>query len=245
MDLGLKNKRVLVLGSSSGLGFAIAKAYSEEGAITAIVSRAAERARAASEQIKNSTPFTCDLTEPSAGRKIVEEVTTVIGGIDILVTNAGGPPKGSFFEISEKEWEVAYRGLWMSAIDTIKEVSSQMKERRWGRIIMSTSVSSKEPIPNLAVSNAYRSGLMGVMKTVSNELAPYGITVNAVLPGFTKTKRLLELKVDETQLCKNIPAGRLGIPEELASLAVFLGSERASYITGQAIACDGGSMRGF
>lgn len=243
MDLGLKGKKVLVLGSSSGLGYAIAKAYSSEGAICAIVSRDPVRAEKASLDIQNSIPFVCDLNEPSAGIKIVNSATREMGGIDILITNAGGPPKGSFFDLTEKEWESAYRGLWMSAIDSIRAAAPQMKEKKWGRIIMSTSTSSKEIIPNLALSNAYRFGLMGVMKTVSQELAPFNITVNAILPGFTKTKRLIELGVNESEISKTIPMGRLGTPEEFASLALFLGSEKASYITGQAIACDGGRMK--
>lgn len=243
MDFGLQGKRVLVLGSSSGLGFAIAKAYSAEGTVCAIVSRDINRAKKASLEIENSKPFACDLEKPFSGAEIVKNVTQTLGGIDILVTNAGGPPKGSFFQLTDREWETSYHGLWMSAIDAIREVAPQMIERKWGRIIMSTSTSSKEIIPNLTLSNAYRSGLMGVMKTVSYELAPFNITVNAILPGFTKTKRLVELGINEAEIAKTIPAGRLGTPEEFAALALFLGSNKASYITGQAIACDGGKIK--
>jgi 3-oxoacyl-[acyl-carrier protein] reductase len=146
-------------------------------------------------------------------------------------------------DLKTEDWDNSFRGLWMSAIDSIKAVAPQMMERKWGRIILSTSTSAKEIIPNLALSNAYRFGLMGVMKTVSLELAPHNITVNAILPGFTKTKRLIELGVNEEEVSKTIPMGRLGTPEEFAALAVFLGSVRASYITGQAIACDGGKMK--
>ncbi|HBM17091.1 MAG TPA: short-chain dehydrogenase [Lentisphaeria bacterium] len=243
MDLGLKGKKILILGSSGGLGYAIAKAYSQEGAICAIVSRDSVRAEKASLEIDNSIPFVCDLNEVSAGRKLVETVIREIGQIDILVTNAGGPPKCNFMDLKDEDWDTAYKGLWRSAIDAIKAVAPQMIERKWGRIILSTSTSSKEIIPSLALSNAYRFGLMGIMKTVSLELAPHNITVNAILPGFTKTKRLIELGVNETEVAKTIPMGRLGLPEEFAALAVFLGSEKASYITGQAIACDGGKMK--
>jgi len=243
MDLGLKGKKALILGSSSGLGYAIAKGYAQEGAVCAIVSRDSVRAEKASLEIENSKPFVCDLNEPFSGRKIVELVSRELGRIDILVTNAGGPPKSSFMDLKNEDWENAYKGLWMSAIGAIKTVAPQMIERKWGRIILSTSTSSKEIIPNLALSNAYRFGLMGVMKTVSLELASHNITVNAILPGFTRTKRLFELGVNEQEISKTIPMGRLGNSEEFAALAVFLGSEKASYITGQAIACDGGRMK--
>lgn len=245
MDLQLNGKNVLVLGSSSGLGFAIAKAYSDEGAKTAIVSRSIGRAEKASKMIKNSTAFQCDLTLPSAGINIVEEVTSKLGSIDILVTNTGGPPKGKFMDLNQEDWLKGYNSLWMSAIDSIKAVIPQMRERKWGRIILSTSLSSKQPVFNLTISNAYRSGLIGVMKTVSNEVAEFGITVNAILPGYTKTERLAELNIPDHILSEDIPAKRVGRPEEFAALAVFLGSEQAAYITGQSIACDGGTIRGY
>ena len=243
MELGLKGKIALILGSSSGLGYAIAKALSLEGVRCAIVSRDLKRAEKESGEIGNSVPFACDLDQIGAGRFIVEEVAEKLGQIEILVTNAGGPPKNSFMNLKDEDWDTAYRGLWRSAIDSIKAAAPGMIEKKWGRIIMSTSTSSKEIIPNLTLSNAYRFGLMGVMKSLSQELAPYNITVNAVLPGFTKTSRLDELGVDLEEIAKTIPVGRLGKPEELGSLVAFLASEKASFITGQAVACDGGRMK--
>lgn len=243
MNLGLTGKRVLVLGSSSGLGYAIAKAYSEEGALCAILSRDFKRAEEAAKDIKNSTPFECDLEKPFAGKKIVDEVVAKLGTIDILITNAGGPPAKNFMELENEDWDISYRGLWMSAIDSVKRAAEIMIPKKWGRIILTTSTSSKEMIPSLVLSNAYRSGLMGVMKSAAYELGPHNITVNAILPGFTKTKRLMHLNVDVAAVEKTIPLGRMGNPEELAALAVFLGSEKASYINGQAIACDGGRSK--
>lgn len=247
MDYDLTNKRVLVLGSSSGLGFAIAKAFGAEGAQVAVTSREMSRAEEASEKIPGSLPFMCDLLEKDAGRQLVQAISKplALGGIDILVTNAGGPPKGLFTELSGDDWDAGYQGLWRSAIDAIHAVLPQMQERKCGRIIMCTSTSSKEPIPKLTVSNAYRAGLIGVMKTVSQEVAHHQITVNAIMPGYTKTKRLEEFKVPKDELISQIPARRLGTPEEFAALAVFLGSKQASYITGQTIGCDGGLIRGL
>lgn len=247
MDFNLKDKRVLVLGSSTGLGFAMAQAFAKEGAIVAVTSREIGRAEQASEKIPGSTAFRCDLTEPGAGKQLIQAVSAplALGGIDILVTNAGGPPKGLFSELKGEDWDAGYHGLWRSAIDTIYTVLPQMRERKWGRIIMSTSTSSKEPIPNLTISNAYRAGLLGVMKTVSQEVAADQVTVNAIMPGYIQTNRLKELNVPEEQMIAQIPAGRLGKPEELASLALFLASDAAAYITGQSIACDGGRIRGL
>ena len=241
MDLNLKGKRILILGSSTGLGFAIAKAYAEEGAIVGITSRNLKQAETRAIELSNAEPFAIDLSQKNAGRTVVEN----FGHIDILITNAGGPPKGKFTDLSSNTWYEAYNSLWMSAIDAIKAALPSMQKQKWGRIIMSTSTSSREPIPALTISNAYRSGLLGVMKSVSQEVANEGITVNAIMPGYTKTKRLEELKIPEETLIENIPAGRLGLPEEFAALALFLGSEQAAYITGQAIACDGGLIRGI
>jgi 3-oxoacyl-[acyl-carrier protein] reductase len=245
MDLHLKNKRVLVQGSSSGLGFAIAKAYAEEGALVAICSRDKKRIREAALQIPRSIPFLCDLSETGSALFLVEEVSKKLGGIDILITNNGGPPKGAFSDLSMEKWQEGFQSLWISAIESIKASLPFMKEQKWGRILLSTSTAAKEPIPSLTVSNALRSGLLGLMKTISQEVAPFGITVNALLPGYTKTERLEELGISDEILAASIPAKRLGKPEEFAALATFLGSEQASYITGQAIACDGGLIRGL
>ena len=241
MDLKLKGKRVLVLGSSSGLGFAIAKAYAEEGAYVALTSRDLKRAEEAAKQIPNAKPFAADLLEEKGGRKVVEAV----GKIDILITNAGGPPKGSFLELSTKDWETGYHSLWMSAIDAIHAALPAMIQQKWGRIILNTSTSAREPIEGLTLSNAYRPGLLGLMKSLSREVAAEGVTVNAIMPGSTKTRRMEELNISDTVIKQTIPAQRLGKPEEFAALALFLGSESAAYITGQAIACDGGLIRGI
>lgn len=245
MDFQLKGKRVLVQGSSSGLGFAIAKAYAQEGARVALCSRDRQRLDNAARQIPNSAPFLSDLNQKGAGIRLVEEVIAQFGGLDILVTNTGGPSKGLFANLSTEQWEEGFRALWLSAIESMREALPHMKRQRWGRILLSTSTAAKEPIEKLTISNALRSGLLGLMKTVSQEVAAEGITVNALLPGYTKTERLAELGIAEGDLIQEIPMKRLARPEEFAALALFLGSEQAGYITGQAIACDGGLIRGL
>ncbi len=245
MDLGLKKKRVLVQGSSSGLGFAIAKAFAKEGAIVGICSRDLKRIQAASEQIPGSVPFVCDLDQAGESRKLIQEVIKKLGGIDVLVTNTGGPPKGLFADLSNGDWQSGFEKLYLSVIESLQEALPLMRAQKWGRILLSTSTAAKEPIGTLTISSSLRSGLLGLMKAVSNEVAPDGVTVNTLMPGYTKTERLAELKVSEEKLLQEIPAKRLGLPEEYAALATFLASQQAAYITGQAIACDGGLIRSY
>lgn len=245
MDLGLKKRRVLVQGASSGLGFAIADAFAKEGAEVAICSRDEEKLMAAAKKIPGAKGFVCDLDAKGNAKKLIEDVVSSLGGIDILITNTGGPPKGSFLDLSLGDWEIGFEKLYLSVIESVQAALPHMKKQKWGRILFSTSTAAKEPIAGLTVSNAIRSGLLGLMKTVSQEVAQDGITVNALMPGYTKTERLAELRTSEQTLIQDIPAKRLGLPEEYAALAVFLASERAGYITGQAIACDGGLIRGY
>jgi 3-oxoacyl-[acyl-carrier protein] reductase len=245
VDLGLKGKRVLVQGASSGLGFAIANAFALEGTIVAISSRDEARIQLAASKIPGAIPFACDLTQIGSGTKLVSDVIKKLGGVDILVTNTGGPPKRSFSALSLEDWQKGFEQLYLSAVESMKEVLPIMKEQKWGRILLSTSTAAKEPIAGLTISNSLRPGLLGLMKSVSLEVARDGITVNALLPGYTKTERLAELGITEEALVRDIPAGRLGTSEEYAALAVFLGSCKAGYITGQAIAGDGGLIRGL
>ncbi len=245
MDLGLKGRRALVMGASSGLGYAVAERLVREGARVAICSRSESRIREASEKMGAELGVVTDLTKPGSVTALVEKVAGELGGVDVLVVNTGGPPKGGIEQLSAEQWHEAFQNLWMSTVEGIRAVLPGMRERRWGRILLVTSVAAREAMPGLTVSNGLRAGLMGLTRSISNEVAEYGITINDVLPGYHATERLTELGIPEEKISSQIPARRLGRPEELASLVSFLASEQAGYITGQSIAIDGGWMRGF
>ena len=244
MDLKITGKRALVMGASSGLGRAIAETLVQEGAIVAICARGDARLKKTSEEIKAAFAFTCDLSQPGAGAKAVKQAEDKIGAIDILVCNTGGPPAGKFTDITSEKWQEGFQALWMSTVESIRGVLPNMTEKGWGRILLVTSVAAKEPMPNLTVSNGLRAGLLGLTKSLSREVAAAGITVNALLPGYTNTERLQELEIPDEVITSQVPAGRLGEAHELAALAAFIASDRAGYVTGQAIACDGGYLRG-
>jgi 3-oxoacyl-[acyl-carrier protein] reductase len=241
MDLGLANRNALVMGGSRGLGFAVASEFAAEGANVAICARDAERVNGAATSI-GARGYSVDLSKPGEAGRVVEQSISDMGSVDILVVNTGGPPPRKFGEASEQDWHDAFEGLWMSSVGAIRAALPSMSDKGWGRIIVITSVAAREPIANLALSNGFRAGLHGLVNTISREYASKGITVNAILPGYTLTERLIEVGVDEAKISAQIPAGRLGTPREFAALAGFLASDRASYITGQAIACDGGLL---
>lgn len=245
MDLKIQKKRALVLGGSSGLGKSIAKSLVQEHVEVAIGSRDENKLKKTADEIGASMTLLCDLYQANAGRKSVQLATEKLGGVDILVCNTGGPPKGAFSELSTAQWESEFQNLWLSTVEAIQEVLPQMKSRRWGRILLVTSVAAKEPMPLLTISNGLRAGLLGMVKSLSQEVAVDGITVNALLPGYTRTERLQELGINESQIANQIPAKRLGDPSEFAALTTFLASDLAGYITGQAIACDGGYLKGI
>lgn len=243
MDLKIKGKRALVQGSSQGLGRAIAEALIKEGAIVAISSRNADKLNQTAREIGAAAAIPCDLSKPGAASALVKTAIERLGGVDILVTNTGGPAKSSFEETTSEQWLEGYQSLWLSATESIRAALPGMKERRWGRILLVTSSAAREPLPLLTVSNGLRAGLLGLTKTVSNEIAQHGITINALLPGYTDTERLRDLKIPADKITAQIPAGRIGKPEEFGALAAFLASDQAAYITGQAVACDGGALR--
>ena len=151
--------------------------------------------------------------------------------------------RGTFEQTTSEQWQEGFQALWLGATESIQAVLPGMKERRWGRILLVTSFAAKEPMPNLTVSNGLRAGLLGLAKSVSSEIAPFGITINCLLPGYTDTDRIRELKTPLEAIAARVPAGRIGKPEEFGALAAFLASEPAAYITGQSIACDGGVLR--
>lgn len=243
MDLELKGRRALVLGSSGGLGKAIAQTLVKEGARVAICSREEARIQATAKEIGAEVGIALDLTAPGNGREVVRRAAKALGGVDILVTNTGGPPKGTFLEVSTEQWQAGFQSLWLSAVESIQEALPAMQQAKFGRILLVTSVAAKEPMKSLTISNGLRAGLLGLTKSLSDEVAASGVTVNALLPGYTATDRMRQLGVPEEKISSDIPARRLGKPEEFAAVATFLASPLAAYVTGQAIAIDGGWMR--
>lgn len=245
MNLGIRGKRALVMGSSTGLGRAIAKTFVDEGTRVALCARGQERLRETAAAIGAELAIPIDLSVPGSAEDLVRSVQRDLGGLDILVTNTGGPPAGEFMEISSEDWQRGFQGLWMSAVEAIRSALPGMIDQKWGRILLITSLSSVEPIPRLTVSNSLRPGLIGLANSLSKEVARHGVTVNALMPGYIDTERLAELGLDKAALAASIPTQRIGRPDELAALTAFLASDHAGYITGEAIACDGGRRGGI
>jgi 3-oxoacyl-[acyl-carrier protein] reductase len=260
MDFGLKGRVAIVAAASKGLGRAVAEELAKEGCEVAICARtAADLERAANEigQANKRAIFwrSVDVTKPEAVRAFVDEVDKKYGRIDICVTNAGGPPAKKFLEISLEDWREAVELTLLSNVYFAREVLPRMQRNHWGRLLTITSVSVKQPIDGLLLSNSLRAGVTGLAKTLANEFGASGITVNNVCPGYTLTDRLeelVELRAKETgvsreQAIKNmsaqVPAGRLAQPEEFAALVTFLASERAGYINGTTITVDGGLVK--
>ena len=238
MDLGLKDRVAIVAASSKGLGKAVALGLAAEGAKLALCARGEEELRRTASEIRTEVlAQAVDVTVESQVLSFVDEVMSKFGRIDICVTNAGGPPAKPFDQTSAEDWRAAVDLNFMSAIHFARAVLPRMKDQRWGRLIAISSVAVLQPVDGLILSNAARSAIRGLVKTLSNEYAPHNVLVNNVCPGYTATERLQKLNVHpEAQ----IPMGRVATPEEFANLVVFLASERASYITGVSIPVDGG-----
>jgi len=245
MNLGIQGKKAFVQGASSGLGYAIAKALMAEGAEVAICARPGERLTQAQKSLGNVAAVAADLSKAGEAARSVREAQEKLGGLDILVVNTGGPPKAEFLTVSDSQWHDGFESLWMGAVDSMRTALPSMMEKRWGRILLVTSAAAREPMPGLTISNGLRAGLLGLTKSINNEVAHAGVTINCLLPGYTDTERLRELGIPAEKIAANIPARRLGTPEEFAALAAFLSSQQAAYVSGQAIACDGGYLRGY
>lgn len=259
MDLGLRDRVALVTGGSSGLGFAVAKALLADGARVALNSRDAERlARAARRLDPDGTrvrTFPADVSDPASAALLVAEAAKHYGRLDILLCNAGGPPATTFANAPLSAWQDALDLNLLSAIHLCRVAVPVMRQARWGRIIAVASVAASQPLPGLILSTTARAGLLGFCKALSDEVAPEGITVNVVSPGFILTDRvqkLAETRAAEAgttaaaaleAMARQIPAGRIGDPAEFAAAVAFLASERASYVTGTVLAVDGGLTR--
>lgn len=244
MDLKLKGKKALVLGSSTGIGKAIAQSLISEGADVLISSRTQTQLEKTFREIKAQDFEVCDYSKVGETTRLVRSAIQKLGGLDILVTNTGGPKRGHFAEISQDQWHHDFQSVWMSVVEALNTALPHMKEKKFGRVLLVTSVAAKQPLPALTTSNGLRAGLTGLAKSVSTEYGQFGVTINLLLPGYTNTDRIKGTNLSEDMIRQMVPVGRIGEPHELADLAAFLASPRAGYITGQSIAVDGGFIKG-
>jgi 3-oxoacyl-[acyl-carrier protein] reductase len=255
MDTGLTGKRALVLGASKGLGFGIAQGLANEGARVAIASRSMEGSKGAADKIgPNALPFICDTGKTDQVDALVRDVLAALGSVDILVLNSGGPPPGKAQGVSSEQWRNSFEAMFVNLVRIADQLLPGMVERKFGRIISVISSGVIQPIPNLAISNAIRPALVGWGKSLAAEVASSGVTVNAIAPGRIATDRLKQLdaanaertgrSIDDVAAAARagIPAGRYGEIEEFAAAAVFLASEKASFMTGSILRVDGGQI---
>lgn len=259
MDLGLRNRVAVVAAGSKGLGLAVAEELALEGAAVAICARGREALDAACAKIRAAGGrvhgVVADVSHPDDVARVIRETQDAFGPISILVTNSGGPKSGRFETLSPSDWDAATRVLLTSAVAFTQAVLPGMKAQCWGRILNIASIAAKQPVEGLMLSNSLRAAVIAFARTLANEVAVDGVTVNNLLPGYTRTARVVDLS---TQMAKaqsttvdaiyarwenEIPMRRLGEPREFAALAAFLASDRASYITGQSIAVDGGWIK--
>jgi 3-oxoacyl-[acyl-carrier protein] reductase len=260
VDLGLTNKVALVAAASRGLGRAVAEELASEGASLIICARKQQTIERVADEIAEISGATvlgmaADVSDRDDVARLVQSAIDRFGRIDILVTNSGGPPAGPFETFNPEDWEAATRLLLYSSVNLARAVLPGMKERQWGRILNITSIAVKQPVDNLILSNSLRAGVTGFARTLANEVAGLGITVNNIMPGYTRTERVEELSrmMAEKQGItpeefvarweQEIPMRRIGEPREFAALAAFLVSERASFITGTSIPVDGGWIK--
>ena len=245
MDLGLNGARALVTAASKGLGMACAAALAQEGARVFIVSRDDARLTQVEKEIGAAGHLALDLAEPENPSCAVRAAVAALGGLDILICNAGGPPVGNFQSTQLESWDKGYQLTLMSAVRLAEAALPSLKQSGRGRIINVTSTSVRQPIPNLVLSNAFRSAVTAMAKTLSMEVAPDNITVNNLAPGTMMTDRARELYGDHIpEVAKSIPMGRLGTPEEYGAVCAFLCSLQAGYVTGQTLGVDGGLLKG-
>jgi 3-oxoacyl-[acyl-carrier protein] reductase len=260
MDLGLEGKVAIVAASSRGLGKACAAELAQQGATVVICARDPAQLQATADEIHAATgaevlALQVDLTERDQIAHLADETLRRFGRIDVLVTNNGGPPAGYFDDFDDESWRAAHDLTLLSAVRLIRAVLPAMRVEGSGRIVNITSVSVKQPLDNLLLSNVYRAGVVALAKTLSAQVAEDGITINNVAPGYTRTDRVMELAEERAEregrsvddvlsgITQEYPMGRMGKPEELAALVAFLASEQASYITGTTIQVDGGYVR--
>jgi len=262
METGLKGRVAVVSGASQGLGRATAFAFAAEGAHLALCARNSSTLERVASEIRGRYHVqvhvqALDVQDSTATRGFVQDTAHILGRVDICVANAGGPPAKPFLETTDDEWDSAFSLNLRSAVVFAREAIPHMQRQRWGRIITISSITVRQPQPQLVLSNAVRAGVLGLIRSLSNEFGKDGITANNVGPGYTATERLKQLSsrlskssgITEHEVQQSwisqIPAGRLGQPEEIADAVVWLASERASFITGQTLLVDGGMYKGL
>jgi 3-oxoacyl-[acyl-carrier protein] reductase len=255
MDLGLKDCKAFVAGASKGLGKACAKALADEGARVFICSRDVEELKRAAAEFGATGYSAADVSRPTDVKRVVAEALATLGGLDCLVTNAGGPPTAPFEKAGDGDWDIAYQLNLMSAVRLIREALPALKASGRGRIVNLTGYGVKEPMTDLVVSDSVRAGVTVMSKTIASDLAPCGITVNNIAPGPIMTDRLTEILFarakssgitpDEQfkRFSETIPVRRMGQPNEIGDLCAYLCSSQAGYLTGQTIVVDGGANR--
>jgi 3-oxoacyl-[acyl-carrier protein] reductase len=260
LDLGLQGRVAIVAAASKGLGRAVAEELAREGASVAICARTASELEEAAAQIQKATGRdvfhqSVDVMNPDAISNFVSAVEERFGRLDICVTNSGGPPSKMFVDTRPEDWRAAVELLLMSTVFFAKEALPRMQKKKWGRFITITSSAAKQPVDGLLLSNSIRAAVTGLARTLANEFAAHGITVNNVCPGYTRTTRLDNLASSISgrtgaqaesvfaDWAHQIPAGRIGTPQEFAAVVTFLASERASYVNGTSVAVDGGMIR--
>jgi len=262
MDLGLKTRVALIAASSQGIGLATAEAFAAEGCRIAMCSRNNQTLQSAAEKIRKhhnaevlAEPL--DVTDPAAVTRFVAAVVAKFGAVDICVTNAGGPPAKGFLSATLDDWQSAIAANFLSTVYLAREVIPHMQRNRWGRIITITSITTKQPVTDLVLSNAVRAAVVGLVKSLANEFGKDGILVNNVAPGFTATDRLKELAKSRSAAsgkneqeifdawAADAPLKRLGEASEVAETIVWLASDRAAYVTGQTVLVDGGMYKGL
>ncbi len=261
MELGIKGKIALVTAASKGIGFAVAKQLAQEGCEVCICSRDYPNILEAARVIEEATsrvvhPYQADVTKQEDIERLTQAITAKFGQLDILVVNAGGPSSGDFFAFSDQDWMQAWELNFMSAVRLSRLAAPGMLERKWGRIVYLTSISVKQPIEGLILSNAVRSAVVGLAKTQALTWGKDNVLVNNVGPGFTRTDRLMDLYQKEAaargttlqdlleEKASSIPLRRMGEPDEIAAVITFLCSEKAGYVTGSSIMVDGGMVKG-
>jgi 3-oxoacyl-[acyl-carrier protein] reductase len=241
MDLGISGRRAAVAAASAGLGLASAKLLADAGVQVAICGRDRAKVEAAAAGA-GAAPLVADVSTPEGAARFVRAARERLGGIDILVTNAGGPPPGAFADVQDTEaYARAFELNCLSTIAMCVEAVPEMRERRWGRVVAITSISVRQPIPHLILSNTARAGVTGFLKTLAREVAPNGVTVNSLQPWIHDTERMRALGADAS----GIPAGRVGDAADFGAVVAFLCSERASFVTGAALPVDGGYYAGL